>query len=116
MIGMIASAKHAETTVFAALCLAVMIPIGLRLVLSELTVSDRGVKVRNVFSTFELPWKEIARFEIGRSGLLPLVCVIQLREDGRKHAVAIQERTNFPDGSAEKMVEALNAELARRVG
>jgi len=114
MVGMIVSAKHAETIVFAGLCLAVTVPIGLRTVFSELAVYDHGIKVRNPFSSFELGWDEIDDFDIGRARFLPMVCVIRLKGDGKRHATAIQERTNFPDGSAQAVVDALNAELATR--
>jgi hypothetical protein len=69
-----------------------------------------------VFSTFELPWQKIERFEIGESGLLPKVCVIHLEDGDEKRAMGIQERTNFPNGSAEAMADELNAELAMRIG
>lgn len=49
-------------------------------------------------------------------GLLPYVCLIHLRDGSRKQATGIQERTNFPSGSAESLAEELNAELARRTG
>ncbi len=90
--------------------------VAVRIIRSGVEAFDRSVRVKNVFSTYELSWREIDRFEVGQSGLLPMVCLIHLKDGSKKHAFGIQERTNFPDGSAEAMVDELNAELARRVG
>lgn len=78
--------------------------------------SEQGIRVINVFSTTDFSWGEIRGFEIGRSGLFPLVCLIRIDDGSTKHAFGIQERTNFPNGSAERVTEELNAELARRSG
>jgi hypothetical protein len=43
-----------------------------------------------------------------------MVCLIRLKGGETRRAVSIQERTNFPNGSAEVIVEELNRELAKR--
>jgi len=90
--------------------------IGFRFVRSGVEVFDAGIRVRNVFSTLELPWQQIEKFEIGDSGLLPMVCLIRLKGAETRRAVGIQERTNCPSGSAEAIVEELNSELAKHAG
>jgi hypothetical protein len=113
--GLFAS-KYVGVKVFVGANLLIWGAIYVRAIRSGITSSERGIEVRNVFSTFELPWREIERFEIGRSGLFPLVCLIHLRDGSRRHAFGIQERGNFPNGSAQALTQELNAELARRAG
>jgi hypothetical protein len=103
-----------EVRIFAAANTIAFAAVGFRLIRSRVAVFEWGIRVHNVFSTFELPWRDIARFGMGRAGLLPCVCLIHLRDGGRKQATGIQERTNFPGGSAEALAEELNAELAKR--
>ena len=100
--------------IFGGLSLVVMGGIGFRFIRSGIEVFDSGVRVRNIFSTLELPWQQIDKFEIGDSGFLSMVCLIRLKGGETRRAVGIQERTNFPSGSAEAIVEELNSELARR--
>jgi hypothetical protein len=94
--------------------LLAMLGMGSRIIRSGIETFHWGVRVRNVFSTFALQWEEIALLEIGRAGLFPMVCLINLKSGERKCAFGIQERTNFPDGSAAALVDELNAELAKR--
>ena len=108
------AAKYLGVKIFAALSTIGMGTVGYRLIRARIEVFERGIRVHNVFTTFELPWQEIARFGMGRSGLLPYVCLIHLRDGGRKHASGIQERTNFPSGSGKALADELNAELAKR--
>lgn len=108
------AASTLAVRIFAAVNTIAFGAVGVRLIRSRVEVFERGIRVHNVFSTFELPWQDIARFGMGRSGLLPYVCLIHLRDGSRKHAAGIQERTNFPSGSGEEMAEELNAELAKR--
>ncbi|MDQ2632001.1 MAG: PH domain-containing protein [Actinomycetota bacterium] len=105
-----------ELRIFAGLNTIAFGLVGFRLIRARVAVFEWGIRVHNVFSTFELPWQDIARFEMGSAGLLPYVCLIHLRDGGRKQATGIQERTNFPSGSAEELAEELNAELAKRTG
>jgi hypothetical protein len=107
-------AELLEVRIFAAVNTIAFAALGFRMVRSRVAVFEWGIRVHNVFTTFELPWRDIARFGIGRSGLLPYVCLIYLRDGGRKQASGIQESTNFPGGSAEALAEELNAELAKR--
>ena len=93
---------------------ALCILIGVRLALAGILVVDDGVRVRNFFRGFCLSWSEIERFEIGRWKLLPSVCLIYLRDGRRVHAFGLQESTNFANGSAQKMVDQLTEELARK--
>jgi hypothetical protein len=87
---------------------------GLRAGFSSLTTTGDGIRVSNTFSSFALQWSDVERFEIGRWKLLPYVCLIRLKDGRTLHATGIQESTRLGDGSAEDMVESLNAELARR--
>jgi hypothetical protein len=99
-----------------ALVLAYWLGVGFRLTRTGVRSSDRGVRVVNVFSSFDLRWEEISGFRIGRWKLLPCACLIDLKGGGTKVAFGIQEKTNFPNGSAERTAEMLNAELKRVCG
>jgi hypothetical protein len=110
-IGTALSARHLETQVAAAIFFIFYVPFTIRLAMAAIFSSDQGVRVVNVFSTFELHWSEIDHFDIGQSGILPAVCRIHLRSGDRKHAFGIQESTNFPNGSAQALVDQLSAEL-----
>lgn len=57
--------------IFAALSAIGMGIVGFRLVRSRVEVFERGIRVHNVFSTFELPWQEIARFGVGKWACCP---------------------------------------------
>lgn len=70
--------------------------------------------MHNIFSRFKLGWTDIERFEIGRWGVFPYVGLIHLCSGEAKHVIGIQERTNFPDGSGEEMVNELNSEVRKR--
>jgi hypothetical protein len=98
------------------LFLAYLLLVGIRFTRAGIEASERGVHVANVFSSFDLRWDEIAGFRVGQWKLLPSVCRIELRDGGARVAFGIQERTNFPSGSAERMARELNAELEARSG
>ncbi|MDQ3724685.1 MAG: hypothetical protein M3335_02140 [Actinomycetota bacterium] len=87
-----------------------------RLFFAGIFTSPRGIRVANIFKSFDLRWDEIQRFEMGRWKVIPRTCLIHLRDGRIKHAAGVEESANFPSGSAEKMVEELNDELSRRVG
>jgi hypothetical protein len=85
-----------------------------RMAMSKIQATVQGIRVANVFSTFELRWDEIDQFTVGRWKLLPYVCLVHIRGDGQRHAFSIQESTQRPNGSAEQMIDELNRELASR--
>lgn len=106
-----------KTSVFLLLIgfLVLWIPCNVRLALSGVFTSENGVRVANLLSSFELEWDDIDQFKIGRWGIFPYVGLIRLRNGEQKHALGIQERTNFPDGSGEEMVSKLNSEVRERL-
>lgn len=110
-IGMMLEARHVDVLSADAVFLVVIVAICARAARSGITTSEAGVRVMNVFSTIDLSWSEIRRFDVGRSGIFPLVCLIHLNDGGVMRAFGIQERTNFPNGSAEQMADELNQEL-----
>jgi hypothetical protein len=116
MSGGLFASPYVEVKIFVAASLLFMGVVGVRFIRAGIEVFESGIRVRNVFSTFELPWQDIAKFEIGGAGLFPMVCLIRLKTGETKHASGIQERTNFPNGSANEMAKELNAELAKRTG
>lgn len=113
-VGLLLEAQRPRGVILAVAYLIAVIVICGRLANARLVVSENGVRISNVFSNTELQWGEIERFEIGRWQLFPYVCLVRLKSGEVKHAFAIQERTNFPDGSGERMAEQMNAELRQR--
>jgi hypothetical protein len=115
-IGKIVSKPDQPSTVIVAALFSVTFTLlGGRAAWAGIFTSDQGIHVANVFSSFNLQWQEIDRFEIGRWKLLPYVCLIYTTDGQVKHAFGIEESTNFPNGSAKQMVTELNQELARRI-
>ncbi|HWI94450.1 MAG TPA: hypothetical protein VNS60_00100 [Solirubrobacterales bacterium] len=105
---------RAWVLVFAVLYACLMTLIFSRLAFSRIVANDQGIEVKNVLSGFALRWDEIDRFIIGRWKLLPYVCLICLHDDRVLHAIGIEEKTNFANGSAEEIVRQLNRALASR--
>jgi hypothetical protein len=116
VIGMMLESRHVEVFIANVVFLAVLVAIGVRAARAGVVMSETGIRVMNVFSTVDLSWREIERFDVGRSGLFPLVCLIHLSDGSVLRTFGVQERTNFPNGSAEQMAEELNAELSQRRG
>jgi hypothetical protein len=113
-IALLLEAKRPIGMVLAGVYLIAILAICGRMANARLMVTDAGVRISNIFSSTELRWEEIERFEIGRWQIFPYVCLIRRRTGEVKHAFAIQERTNFPDGSGERMAEQMNGELHQR--
>lgn len=82
-----------------------------RLLWAGVFVSPNGLHIANVFGSFDLKWEDVEGFEMGRWKILPLTCLISLRDGRIKHAVGIEESARFPRGDGVKMVEELNEEL-----
>ena len=85
--------------------------------LSRLSIEDRGVRVVNTRRAVLLRWNDIERFSLGRHGLLREVGIAELRDGRRVGIWGIQgpnavRRRSTP--SAQRLVGAMNAELARR--
>jgi hypothetical protein len=110
------ASRYAGVKIFVAASVLVLGVIYVRAIRAGIDSTESGIEVRNVFFTFKLPWQVIERFEIGRSGLFPMVCLIHLRDGSSRHAFGIQERGNFPSGSAQSLTQELNVELARQTG
>jgi len=100
--------------VFWGLWVAYWLFMGFRFTRAGIVTSEHGIHVVNLFTSFDLRWGEITEFRVGRWKLLPYACRIELRDGSAKVALGIQERTNFPSGSAETMAAELNEELGRR--
>lgn len=63
----------------------------LRLAYCAAVVRPDGLFIRNPARSIVVPWSEVRGFRLGRSGLWPMVCVLQ-RMDGREVAIwAIQD-------------------------
>jgi len=93
--------------------------ISVRLALAAVFVDTAGIRVRNLFNGFALAWKDIEKFDIGRSGMLGAVCRIHTADGRTFHAFGIQESHVAAIGSrhpAQELAGALNDELraARR--
>ena len=91
----------------------------LRGMVTRLEAWPTEIRVVNFFGSFVVGWEEVERFEIGRSGNLGAVLLIELRNGETRHAFGIQElhlevvRRRFP---AHAVAEDLNRELAVRTG
>jgi hypothetical protein len=81
-----------------------------RLMWSGIFVMQDGIHVANIFSSYDVPWASIERFEIGSWKINRQTCIVQTRDGRARPANGLQESTNFPNGSAEKMVDELNRE------
>lgn len=115
-ISMVLDSQRTEGRIFAVLFLAVYVPVCIRFARARLEARPDGVFIANVFSNRSLSWGQIERFEMGGWMLFPYVLLVRLRDGKVRHAFGIQERTNAPDRSSERIAEELNAELARRTG
>jgi hypothetical protein len=113
-VGMLFEVERTSVLLLLIAFLVLWIPCNVRLARSGIFTSEKGVRVANLLSSFELEWTEIEEFWIGRWGIFPYVGLIRLSSGEQKHALGIQERTNFPDGSGEEMVNELNREMRGR--
>jgi hypothetical protein len=101
---------------------AVAITIGLigavvcaRLIWAGIFVLEDRVHVANIFSSFDIDPSEIDGIEIARWKLIPRTCVIRTHDGQVRPAFGLQESTNFPNGSAERLIDELRQELGGRV-
>lgn len=78
-----------------------------------------GFMSLNMFSSFDLEWSQIERFEFGRAGIVPGVCRIHTKSGKVRNAFGISE-SNYSavrgGGAANRMVEELNKELSMYTG
>lgn len=112
LIGMAVEANHLDSRIFSLFVLLIYLVFCARGVLAGIEVSEAGVRVMNVFWTTFIPWAEIEKFDVGRSALHPMVCLIHLEKGRIKTASAIQERKD--NGFALGVVDELNTELMER--
>ncbi|HWI94451.1 MAG TPA: hypothetical protein VNS60_00105 [Solirubrobacterales bacterium] len=114
-IGSLAGGDQTSLAIAGVLFGLMFVILGLRLAWAAIFSSSDGIRVANIFSSFDLSWHDIERFEIGRWKLLPYVCLIHLKDGKTTHAFGIEESTQRPNGSAEQMANELNRELIRRL-
>ncbi len=113
----VGSVFSARSPVFAAMWAftgLLCVVMGAKLASARIRVNGGGIHVVNIFRSFELDWSEIESFEMGRWSAFPSVCLINLSDGRYAHAFGLQESTNFANGSAQRMVDELMEELARR--
>jgi hypothetical protein len=109
-------AQHSDsaaTVIYSVVLFCVMTFAFGRLAFASITTSDEGIRVRNVFSSFSLKWREIQRFDVDRWKVLPGVCLIYTRDGRTLHAIGIGESGNFSNGSAREIADELNKVLAQ---
>jgi hypothetical protein len=115
-VGYLIDTEKIEVRIAAIIFFIVCGANSLRFAFAGIRATAKGIYVTNIFSSYRLKWSDIHKFRIGSWNIFPYVCLIDLKDGGIKHAFGIQERTNFPNGSAEQMAEELNAELSQRRG
>jgi hypothetical protein len=110
-VGTIAQDPSSSSLVLvAALYGLVATAICCRLMWSGIFVLDDGIHVANIFTSFDADWDEIERIEIGRWKIARQTCLVHTRDGRVRPALGIQESTNFPNGSAERLIQELNQE------
>lgn len=87
-----------------------------RAAITKVTVEEAGVRIVNVTRTRLIPWEAIERFTVGSLHGLARIGIVELRSGDRMGIWSIQGpnpaiRPN--NRSAERLIDALNAELAR---
>jgi hypothetical protein len=110
-VGSVFSARSPIFAVMWAFTGLLCVLMGGRLASARIRVDSDGIHIVNIFKSFDLDWAEVQSFEMGRWAAFPSVCLIHLRDGRRAHAFGLQESTNFPNGTAQKMVDELTAEL-----
>lgn len=75
-----------------------------------LWITATGIKVRNPIAAFEIPWEEIRAFRIGRRGIFPAVCIIDL-VDGSSRSVLAISVSNWSLGKPDAPERQIVAEL-----
>jgi len=109
--GMISGAgDNISLIVLAVAYSAITTTICYRLMWSGIFVMQGGIHIANIFSSFDMTWNEIDRLEMGRWKINRETCLVHTRDGQTRPANGLQESTNFPTGSAKKMVEELNQE------
>jgi Bacterial PH domain len=113
----VASASSAPAVIaFGAVAVIVAIAIW-RVVRCGVLVDDEGVVIRNPTRTARFAWHEIDHIAVVHHGAYPKIAEVRLRDGQAMRAWGIQGPN--PDvrprnRSAERLVDALNAELAQR--
>lgn len=77
----------------------------------RLVATRSGIEIRNPVSTVRLRWDEIARFKIGRHGLMSDVCVVERKDGSSSYAFAIQRGLAGVGRKELEMVDQLNGLL-----
>jgi hypothetical protein len=108
-----ADAPIAVVAIVAAIAIYAIYPT-VRLAFAAIKTTESGVRISNIWRNVDLSWNDIERFDMGPFGIYPSVARVHTLDGRVLKAVGIAERTYFPDGSAERMVEELNQELKRQ--
>jgi hypothetical protein len=116
MGGVLHATKHGFGQIYVMLLYAIMCVGGVlifgKMALVTVVTSGGGVHVTNTFSSFDLQWREIDHFDLGPYGrVMSEVCRIHLKNGRIVPAISVQEN-HIGGGSAVRMVDELNKELA----
>jgi hypothetical protein len=113
LLGQTIEAHLTSTRIVGIAGLIATVLIGFRGVTVGIITYDDCIKIRNVFTTRQVQWSDIESFSMGAWTWMPYVCRVNLVDGRSRPAMGIQERSFFPNGSGEKLVDELNAKLAR---
>ena len=102
-----------EQPVYLAIC-APFVALSVRTMQIGVFTRPDGVTVRGVLRTWKLRWDEIAAFEWGTWGGWP--CGVVRRTDGSRIVVFALNPPYGGTGGVDRLLDALNAELAARRG
>lgn len=95
----------------------ILLSVGVRSALSGVFIEETGVRVLNPFRTYRLPWSTIERFSLGPGTRHPSIGKVELEGGRQVTAMGIRGNVGFllnDTSAAQKMIDELNAELARR--
>lgn len=81
-----------------------------------LVASDEGVRIRNPLSTAVIAWGDVARFRIGRHGLLSAVCMVDLADGSSRDAFGIPVPRSTRGSKEQRMIDLLNEMVLTRRG
>lgn len=102
-----------DRPVYVAICVPFVV-LSIRTMRIGVFTSPGGVAVRGVLRTWRVRWAEIAAFEWGTWGGWP--CGVVRRTDGSRIVVFALNPPLGDDGRVDRLLDALNAELAARRG
>lgn len=89
----------------------------IRSMMAAVITKPDGVVVRNIRRSIHLDWSQIQVFALGQAGLLPRVCLVELKDERVIAAWGIQGPnpvTRPTSVGAKLLIDQLNAELVAR--